>query len=137
MITSQKQLISAKEKIKILKESLAAEYKKNVPEVLKTASSGQIKELISEIESEIFEYEKLKTSSYSEIPILSLLDLMEAPIRYRIAKGMTIEDFARKVHIHSRQIARYEMNHYHNANTDTLLKILTCLDVKISGKVDL
>lgn len=34
---------------------------------------------------------------------------MELPIKYRLAKGMSIEDFARLVHIHSRQIARYEV----------------------------
>lgn len=137
MITSQKQLIAAKEKLNLLKESLTAEYKKDVPEILKAAAIGQTEELISEIESEIAEYEGLKKSSFSEIQIFSLEDLMDAPIRYRIAKGMTIEDFARKVDIHSRQIARYEGDHYHNATTDTLLKILSCLDVKISGMVKL
>ena len=56
MITSQRQLIAAKEKIKMLKESLLAEYKKDVPEILKVAATGQIEELISEIE----EYEFMK-----------------------------------------------------------------------------
>ena len=133
MITSQKQFITAKEKVKMLKESLVAEYKKDVPEILKSAATGQIEELISEIESEIEEYESLKNNKLSEIQIFSLDDLMDAPIKYRLAKGMTIEDFARKVDIHSRQIARYETEHYHNATTDTMLKILTCIDIKISG----
>jgi hypothetical protein len=137
MITSQKQLLAAKEKVKMLKESLVTEQEKSVPEVLKLATIGQIEELISEIESEINEYELLKSNKSTEIQIFSLEDLMNAPIKYRIAKGMTIEDFARKVHIHSRQIARYEHDHYHNATTDTLLKILVCLDVKISGMVKL
>ena len=54
---------------------------------------------------------------------------MDAPIKYRLAKGMKIEDFARKVNIHSRQIARYEVDHYHNETTDTMLKILGTVDV--------
>jgi hypothetical protein len=137
MITSQKQLSVAKEKVKMLKESIITEQQKNVPEVLKLATIGQIEELISEIEVEINEYELLKNNKSSEIQIFSLEDLMNAPIKYRIAKGMSIEDFARKVHIHSRQIARYELDHYHNTSTDTLLKILVCLDVKISGMVKL
>jgi hypothetical protein len=133
MITSQRQLIAAKEKIKMLKESLVAECKKDVPEILKSAATGQIEELIAEMESEVNEYECLKSSKLSEIQIFSLEDLMDAPIKYRLAKGMTIEDFARKVDVHSRQIARYETEHYHNATTDTMIKILTCLDIKISG----
>ena len=47
MITSQKQLLAAKEKVKILKESIIIEQKKNIPEVLKLATVGQIEELIS------------------------------------------------------------------------------------------
>jgi hypothetical protein len=39
--------------------------------------------------------------------IFSLHDLRAALIRYRIAARMTIEGFARLVHVHSRQIARY------------------------------
>lgn len=133
MITSQRQLMAAKEKIEMLKKSLAMEFKKEVPEILKSAATGQIEELISEVESEIQDYETLKNNKLSEIQIFSLDDLMDAPIKYRLAKGMTIEDFARKVDLHSRQIARYETQHYHNATTDTMLKILTCLDIKISG----
>lgn len=47
---------------------------------------------------------------------------MSAPVRYRIATGMSVEEFARKVEIHSRQIARYETEIYRNATTETLLK---------------
>ena len=50
---------------------------------------------------------------------------------------MTIETFARLVHIHSRQIARYESEDYQNVTWDTLLKILERLNVKIEGKVEL
>ena len=72
-----------------------------------------------------------------ELRIFSLHDLRVAPIRYRIAARMTIEGFARLVHVHSRQIARYESEDYQNVSWDTLLKILERLDVKIEGKMDL
>lgn len=60
MITSKKQLISAKEKVKMLKESLITAKEKSVPEELNLATIEQFKELISEIEDEINEYELLK-----------------------------------------------------------------------------
>jgi len=50
---------------------------------------------------------------------------------------MTIESFARLVHVHSRQIARYESEDYQNVSWDTLLKILERLDVKIEGTMEL
>jgi transcriptional regulator with XRE-family HTH domain len=50
---------------------------------------------------------------------------------------MTIERFARLVHVHSRQITRYESEDYQNVSWDTLLKILERLDVKIEGKMEL
>lgn len=62
MITSQKQLLTAKEKVIILKNSIATEQKKKIPKVLKLASVGQIEELISEIEAEINKYELLKSN---------------------------------------------------------------------------
>ena len=135
MITSQKQFVAAKEKLKMLQESLKLQKKKGVPEELLQAAGGQIEELISEIESEIFDYEDLKKKQITDIQIHSFEDLMSAPIKYRLAKGMTIEEFARKVHVHSRQIARYESELYHNVTTDTLLKILDNLDVDISGNM--
>jgi transcriptional regulator with XRE-family HTH domain len=50
---------------------------------------------------------------------------------------MTVETFARLVHVHSRQIARYESEDYQNVSWDTLLKILERLNVKIEGTVEL
>lgn len=133
MITSQRQFLAAKDKVKTLKESLILKKKADLPKILIDAHDGQVGELVSEIEAEISEYEALKEMSISDIPIHSIEDLMCAPIRYRIASNMSIEDFARKVEIHSRQIARYETEMYRNATTETLFKILRKLQLNLSG----
>jgi len=133
MITSQKQYTAAKEKLEILKNSHKAKLKTNVPDVLIKAARAQTNELAQEVEASIKQYEMLKNWKKNTLRIDSIEDLMNAPIRYRLATDMTIEEFARKVDVHSRQIVRYEEEIYRNATTETLLKILGKLEINLSG----
>ena len=60
---------------------------------------------------------------------------MIAPIRYRIAVHMSVDEFARKVGNSARQIARYELESYQNTNSGILRKILEALNIHLDGKV--
>lgn len=135
MITSDRQLQIALEKFRILEESIKKQQKANLPKILLQASKGQTQELMNELKAEIEEYQHLRNDKLKEILIHSLEDLMNAPIRYRLAKKMTIEQFAREVSIHSRQVARYEAEGYRNVTIDTLLKILNKINAHVSGEV--
>jgi len=135
MITSDRQYTTAQEKVAMLQTSLKAPIKKGVPEIIAKASKGQLKELISELEAEIKEYDSICHTKPSKIQINSLEDLMVAPIRYRLASHMSVEAFARKVEISARQIMRYEAENYQNSNTTTLNKILGRINIKLKGKV--
>lgn len=137
MIRSDKQYQAAKKQLVSLRKALAAGAHVKAPEAVIRAARGQTAELAAQIEKEIKDYEQLQKTQAKELRIFSLHDLRVAPIRYRIAAHMTIEGFARLVHVHSRQIARYESEDYQNVSWDTLLKILERLDVKIEGKMDL
>src|SRR5882757_7287385 len=137
MIRSEKQHQAAKKQLASLREALARKTQTKAPEVLVRAAHGQTAELAGEIERQIKDYEQLQKTEAKELRISSLHDLRVAPIRYRIAAHMTIETFARLVHVHSRQIARYESEDYQNVSWDTLLKILERLDVKIEGRMEL
>jgi hypothetical protein len=137
MIRSDKQYQAAKKQLVSLRKALAAGSHAKAPEAVIRAARGQTAELAAQIEKEIKDYEQLQKTQAKELRIFSLHDLRVAPIRYRIATRMTIEGFARLVHVHSRQIARYESEDYQNMSWDTLLKILERLDVKIEGKMDL
>ena len=137
MIRSDKQHQTAKKQLVSLRKALAAGAHAKAPEAVIRAARGQTAELAAQIEKEIKDYERLQKTQAKELRIFSLHDLRVAPIRYRIAARMTIEGFARLVHVHSRQIARYESEDYQNVSWDTLLKILERLDVKIEGKMDL
>ena len=137
MIRSDKQYQAAKKQLVSLRKALAAGAHAKAPEAVIRAARGQTAELAAQIEKEIKDYEQLQKTQAKELRIFSLHDLRVAPIRYRIAARMTIEAFARLVHVHSRQIARYESEDYQNVSWDTLLKILERLDVKIEGKMEL
>lgn len=137
MIRSDRQYQAAKKQLVSLRKALAAGAHAKAPEAVIRAARGQTAELAAQIEKEIKDYEQLQKTQAKELRIFSLHDLRVAPIRYRIAARMTIEGFARLVHVHSRQIARYESEEYQNVSWDTLLKILERLDVKIEGKMDL
>ena len=136
MIRSDKQYRAARKQLASLREAPGRGARSKVPEALLRAARGQTAELAGEIEKEIKDYEKLQKAGAKELRILSLHDLRLAPIRYRIAAHMTIESFARLVHVHSRQIARYESEDYQNVSWDTLLRILERLDVKIEGRME-
>jgi len=137
MITSDKQYIAAKEQLHMLTQSLSAPAKNDVPAAIESAGKAQIKELITEIKASINEYESIikNTRNNVLIEIHSLDDLLAAPIRYRLANHMSIDNFSRKVGVSARQIVRYEKEEYQNINARTLQKILKSLEVRIDGKI--
>jgi len=135
MITSDKQYTVSQKQLTMLHEALAADMKKNVPDIIKEAGKAQLQQLIDEVQAEVTEYEKLKALDLEDLKIHSIQDLMVTPIRYRIASHMSVDAFSRKVGVSARQILRYEAENYNNINTSTLTKILEKLNVSLDGRV--
>lgn len=137
MITSDIQCKSARTQLEMLAESILSPKKENVPDAIEQAGKAQTRELINEIQQDINEYETLKNTRTQDVEIHSLDDLMIAPIRYRIAAHMSIDEFGRKVGVSARQIIRYENENYQNINASTLQKILKELNIHLEGKVEM
>ena len=135
MITSDRQYDAAKAQLKQLTESLTAPTKEGVPDVVVDAGIAQIKELMAEVRHNIEEYECLKNCRLEDVEIHSLDDLITAPIRYRIAAHMSVDEFGRKVGVSARQIMRYENEEYQNITSGTLQKILKGLNIHLEGRV--
>ena len=133
MITSDRQLGVTKNKIEELLESLKLISKDS--KALAKASRVQIEVLIQELRAQIEEYESLKTKGLDAIEISGPSDIMLLPIKYRIAKRMTQELFAKKVEMPLRMICRYESENYRNITGGNLQKILNKLHLKIFGKI--
>ena len=137
MITNDKQHRVATEKLTMLKESFAREYRRDVPDVVRRARKGQLESLVSEVEAEVKEYEKLKSTKPESLTINSANDLMLMPIRYRIASNMSVESFSRMVKVSTEQVLHYEASRYSDSSTKILMEILSQIGVSIRGRITL
>jgi DNA-binding transcriptional regulator YiaG len=133
MITSEKQLIVSRKKIVELRASILKMERDTKPFI--KASVMELKSLIKKIEQEMKDYETLKEKGIEAIELNDLSEIMLLPIKYRIAKRMTQESFAREMEVPVRMIARYESEGYRNISGETLHKILKRLHLKILGKL--
>lgn len=134
MITSDRQLSVTKKKIESLKESLKKLSEDTKGKLLAKAAKIQTQALVQELES-VLGYEELKTKGLDAIALNDLSEIMLIPIKYRIAKKMTQENFAEEVEIPLRMIARYESECYRNITGENFHKILQKLHLKIPGKL--
>lgn len=135
MITSDRQLSVTMKKIDSLQESFKKLSEDAKVKPLANASMIQTKSLIKELQTEVAEYEDLKTNGLEAIELNDLSEVMLLPIKYRIAKKMTQENFAKVVEVPLRMIARYESDGYKNISGENLHKILSKLHLKILGKL--
>ena len=133
MITSDKQVLVTKKRIDEFLEYLKLIEKDT--RIIAKASKFQIEGLVQELREQIYEYETLKTKGVEAIEISGPSDIMLLPIKYRIAKRMTQELFAKKVDMPLRMICRYESENYRNITGGNLHKILDKLHLKIFGKI--
>lgn len=134
MITSQRQLKVTLEKIESFKISLSSKIKIKNP-VLVKAARIEAQTMIEDLEALVGEYQDLVLNGLDAIKISTPEDLMLLPIRYRIAKKMTQESFAKSVDVSVRMIARYESEEYRNITGETLQKILHSIPLKFKGEL--
>lgn len=135
MITSDRQLAVAKNKVEALQESLGELSGEKARQPFAKASAAQTQGLVKEPQAEIQEYEELQAKGLDVIKLNDLTDIMLIPIKYRIAKNMTQESFARKVDVPLRMIARYESEGYRNITGENFKKILSKLHLSAPGKL--
>jgi DNA-binding XRE family transcriptional regulator len=134
MITSQRQLKVTLEKIESFKSSLHSKIKIKNP-ILAKAARVETQTMIEDLEALVEEYQNLIKNGLNAIKISTPEDLMLLPIRYRIAKRMTQENFAKSVDVSVRMIARYESEEYRNITGETLQKILHSIPLKFKGEL--
>ncbi len=137
MISNSRQLETTKKQISSLREEL-----QNIERSAKNKPFGktaliQTQALIKSLQANVDEYEALTSKGVEAIQINDLAELMILPMKYRIAKRMTQEMFAKEVDIPLRTIARYEADEYKTVSGDNLHKILSKLKthLKILGKL--
>ncbi len=135
MITSDRQLAVAKKKVETLRESLGELSGEKAKLPFAKASAAQVQAFIQELQSEVRECEEIQAKGLDAVGLKDLTDIMLIPIKYRIAKNMTQESFARKVDVPLRMIARYESEGYRNITGENFKEILGKLHLSIPGKL--
>lgn len=133
MITSDRQLAVAHEQLARLQAALDAPQRTDIPAKFIEANQQKIKADMARIDSEIQEYESLKHLTVEEIQIDSIEDLLKAPIKYRLASHLTVDEFARQVELNVRNIQRYEAAEYQSVQLSILVDILKKLNLHVRG----
>jgi hypothetical protein len=125
MIKNERQYAATKKQLLLLEESLEkGTINPEMPEELVAGTQNGIRSLMEDLKKELFDYEYLKQKGMESISVSTWNDFLLVPIKYRVANNLTIEQFAQKVHVHSRQIASYEKEEYRNVTMATFTKIL-------------
>jgi DNA-binding XRE family transcriptional regulator len=130
MIKNDRQYAATQKQLTLLEQSLdQGTANSNMPEFLVLNTKNSIKSLINDLKKEILEYNLLKQKGIKAITVSDWYDFLLIPIKYRIANNLTIEQFAQKVKVHSRQIAGYEKEEYRNVTMSTFTKILEEINI--------
>jgi HTH-type transcriptional regulator / antitoxin HipB len=137
MIQNERQYKITQTKLRDLEQDLlvleASESELHPRKILARKNSLNI--LITELQQEITEYDRLKSGKVTKFPIDSLKDLPVVMIKARIAVGMTQKQLAEKIGVQEQQIQRYEANNYHAVGFDRLQEVMSALDVTVSKAI--
>ncbi len=131
MIYNDQQKNNTSTKLSELRKAYAltnAEIENPLKEVHLASISGMIKDL----EAEVYEYDSLKSGSYSYSKHTELSDLPRALISARISSGLSQSGLAHRVGLKPQQIQRYEASSYMSASLTRLIEIASNLNVKVS-----
>jgi len=134
MIVSDKQYGVSSAQLATLRDQLAAaRVRESDQPWLNQAEIDGLKSLIADIESELAEYDLLKSGQVSFSKTFGLEELPRLLVQARIASGMSQTDLARTLGIKPQQVQRYEASGYRGASLGRLIAIAKALGVTISA----
>lgn len=116
-----------------LRETLV-EFEKRMPERswIKRTQINSLKGLISDIEEEMAEYDRLKSGKVSFSEARALEELPRTLVRARVASGMSQADLAERLGMELLQLRHYEDSDYLGASLGRLTEIAGMLGVSLS-----
>jgi hypothetical protein len=95
------------------------------------------KSQLDDLNAEITDYERLRSSPPSGLPVNSLNALPTALIQARVAAGMTQKSLAETLNMKEQQIQRYEATGFASASLTRLIAIASALGVELQGEMKL
>jgi HTH-type transcriptional regulator/antitoxin HigA len=135
MIQTDRQLTVTREELAKLQTAL--EVLRATPGESQTAWAQQaqadaLQEQIADLETEIVEYELLKSGRMRVSEMSSLEELPRVLVQARIARGMSQTDLAELLNMKPQQVQRYEATAYMGASLARLIEVARSLGVRVS-----
>ena len=104
------------------------------PGLVKAEREG-MESVLADLEAELDDYDRLKSTDASLIAINSFEELGEGLIKARIANGLSQKKLAARIGLKKNQIQRYEAERYASASYETLRKVADALGIQIGKDV--
>jgi HTH-type transcriptional regulator / antitoxin HigA len=114
---------------------VVAEIEAGVDPVIARAHQSSFASKVSELRSEIRDFDRLKAGNLEQIGVTEIRALGEALIKARVARGLSQKSLAEVAGLKEQQIQRYEKELYQTANLKRLSLIAQSLNVSFDGSL--
>jgi HTH-type transcriptional regulator / antitoxin HigA len=131
MITNQRQYLNTKAEVNRFRQALATPSAKGLhPKAAKAMHDG-LQSQLTDLETEISEYEKLQLGNITALEANSIVAIGEALIKARIVRKFTQKDLADKLTLAEQQIQRYEATAYRGVSVERLQEVADALKLNV------
>jgi DNA-binding XRE family transcriptional regulator len=136
MIKNEKQYKITKKRLAEVEQIIAAKQPLAKPNSIQEGAIGSLVLLKNNLKEEIKQYESLKTKG---IPLRRSVSVMQLPnilIQYKIAKGFTQKQYSEILGIKEQQLQRYEAENYASVSFGRLMDYVEKAKIKIKLAVE-
>lgn len=105
--------------------------KQGIDPVIVAAQRSSLEQQLKDLESQIFEYERLRSGHVKRLFPGSILDIGQSLIEARIAQGLSQRSLAERLGMKEQQIQRYEHDRYLTANLTRVAEVAEALQLDL------
>lgn len=138
MIKNQRQYGVTKSQALKLAEALTRETRPSaaakVHPLLRKAQTDALRSQLADLQTEIKQYEALRSGKRIKLAVDSIDDLPRALIQGRIASGLTQKELAERLGLKEQQIQRYEATNYASASLARVTEVAKSLGLKVKAE---
>lgn len=140
MITNERQYKITRSEAERFRRAIAAmvadtSEREDVHPRLIQAEREALESQLQDLEAELNEYDRLKSSAPAVISIDSFDELADGLIKARIASGLSQKALAERLGLKEQQIQRYEAERYATASYQRLREVADALSVRIRNDI--
>ena len=139
MITNELQYKITKSKAKKFREAIdtfdSSPVRDDVDPRILQVEREAMESQFADLQAELAEYDRLKSTDISVINVDSFDDLAEGLIMARIASGLSQKALAERLGLKEQQIQRYEADRYASASYKRMSEIAKLLDLRIRNEI--